>query len=230
MIVDANAKMIAQNNFVQVYSNLTDRLSYEFAIGLFRWRRAESPIADFETVLATGQELLAAINQWSIPEASVVGYGYVWDLARYASFLLGDPIALSPELLALIRREQSQHADMALERHVLDAIEGREWRTGARELIDQLASKKRQGLAVESYRTYFALLDVGSNAADTKTLIERAERNYARRAKDAFYSGGPIYVGGGPDNPYVVDFTLAAIMKKIGWKGESIHRWRWDLT
>jgi len=230
MILAANVSMMAQRNFVQVYSNLASKLRYHFDISLFRWRRRESPVADLNAALATGEELLAGIEQWSIPEASVVGYGYVWDLARYASFLLGDPVPLSPELLALIRREQGQHADMALEYHVLDAIEGREWREGVRELLDRLASKKRQGLAAESYQTYFALLEVDGNDAHAETMIQRAESNYARRAKDAFYSGGPIYMGGGPDNSYVVDFTLAAIMKKIGWKGDSIHRWRWDVA
>lgn len=230
LILAANVSMMAQCNFVQVYSNLASKLRYHFDICLFRWRRRESPVADLNAVLATAEELLVGIDQWSIPEASVIGYGYVWDLTRYASFLLGDPVTLSPELLALVRREQGQHADMALEYHVLDAIEGRDWRSGVRELIDRLASKKRRGLAAESYQTYFALLELEGTDAHAKALIQRAESNYTRRAKDAFYSGRPIYMGGGPDNPYVVDFILAAILKKIGWIGDSIHKWRWDVT
>lgn len=230
MISEANIKMIAQGNFFQAYSNLASKLRYSFDIGMFRWRRNEAPVADLKAVLATGREMLRAIDEWSIPEARVAGSGYVWDLTRYASFLLSDPVALSSELLALVRREQGKHADMAMEYHLLDAIEGREWRAGLKESFDQLASKKRQALAVDSYQTYFALIQANAHGAETEALIKRAENNYVQRAKDEFYSGGPIYMGGGLDNPYVVDFTLAAILKKIGWQGESIHKWRWDTV
>ena len=112
----------------------------------------------------------------------------------------------------------------------MDAIEGQKWRDGLTEPFERLASKKRQMLAVETYRTYFDLLDAGGDAVRTEELVRIAETNYKKRARDAFFGGGPTYMGGGPDNPYVVDFILAAILKKIGWTGETIHKWKWDAS
>ena len=229
MIAAANTKMLAQGNHSQIYSNLAEKLDCQFETGLLRWRRGKSPVADMNAALETSGELLEAIDNWSIPDSRVSGYGYVWDIVREACFLLGKPVPVPADLLNGVRRDQSRHAaDLALHYHILDALEGQEWKAGLPPLFERLASKKRQMLAVETYQTYFALLETEAEGAETEALVRQAEANYKRRAKDAFYSGGPTYMGGGPDNPYVVDFTLAAILKKIGWQGESIHRWRWD--
>jgi hypothetical protein len=31
-------------------------------------------------------------------------------------------------------------------------------------------------------------------------------------------------------NDIYVDVYLAAVVKKIDWQGESIHRWKWSTT
>lgn len=226
-IASANIAMFAKAEHAQIYQNLCVSLENRFDIALLRWRRGESPVADMEAALATSAEMLAAITDWQLDDETLNGYGDVWNLARYIAHLIDESVALPNERLPRIREDRSQYADVALDYHLLDALGGREWRDGLEEPFDRLASKKRQSLAVESYRTYFALLEEGRDGLETEALVLRAETNYARRAKDAFYSGGPTYMGGGPDNAYVVDFALAAILKKIRWKGESIHKWRW---
>jgi len=226
-IARINIEVIARGDYPLAYRNMARSLQKRFDTGLHRWRRKESPIADMKAALGTSGEMVTAIRAWQLDDETLNGYGDVWNLVSYMSFLLGRPAKLPDERLARIREDRSQYADVALEYRILDALEGREWREGLEEPFDRLAANKRQALAVESYRTYFALLEAGGGA-ETEALVLRAETHYARRARDAFYSGGPTYVGGGPDNPYVVDFTLGAILKKIGWDGESIHRWRCD--
>jgi hypothetical protein len=111
---------------------------------------------------------------------------------------------------------------------IVQAILGKEWRTRYLACLDKLSIKRRQALAAKSYKTYLALLDRLHDLSLTDDLVREAEQNYNRRSKDPFYEGGPTYMGGGPDNPYVVDFTLAAILKFIDWPGESIHKLRWQ--
>jgi hypothetical protein len=223
-----NIEVIARTDYPLAYRNKARTLETRFAVGLLRWRRGEAPVADMKSALAISSEMLVAITEWQLDDETVCGKSDAWNLVRYISFLLDQPVALPNEWLARIREERSQYADMALDYHILDALEGREWRDGLTEHLERLASKKRQMLAVETYRTYFELLETNGSEKQMEGLVRAAEANYKKRAWDGFYSGGPTYMGGGPDNPYVVDFVLAAILKRIGWSGESIHKWTWN--
>ena len=92
--------------------------------------------------------------------------------------------------------------------------------------LNKLLIKKETGLFVETYKTYFAIMASKRGEAQDK-LIRHAEELYKKRSKDKYYHSSDID-GGGPANPYVVDFRLGAVMKKIGWDGESRHKWLWD--
>ena len=220
-------RVIARGDFQLAYQNLAKSLQGHFDTALLRWRRGESPVSDMEQAQAKAHELNTAITAWQLSDQTLNGYGYVWSLVRYIAFLLGRKAELPGDQLPRIQKNQSQYADIALDYHVLDALEGREWREGLSEPFARLASKKRQALAVATCQTYFALLEPGHDKERIDALVREAEANYNRRAKDGFFGGGPTYMGGGPDNPYVVDFVLAAILKKIGWDGESVHKWQW---
>lgn len=228
MIGPANIQMLDQGNYAQVYQNLCMALEDHFDIALLRWRRGESPVADMKAALATSKDMLAAITDWQLDDETLNGYGDVWNLVSYISYLLGQQVELPEQRLVGIRKDLSENAaDVALDYNVMDALEGREWRGGITEQMGRLAMKKRQMLAVETYKIYFELLDSTDNAERTAALVRLAEANYKRRARDSFYGGGPTYMGGGPDNPYVVDFVLAAILKHLKWSGETIHKWTW---
>lgn len=226
-IARINVEVIARGDYPLAYRNMARSLEKRFDTGLLRWRRGESPVADLKTALAISAEMRAAISDWQLDDETLNGKGHAWNLVRYISLLLNQPVALPEERLVRVREDRSQYADVALDYHILDALEGREWRHGLAEPLERLAAKKRQMLAVETYRTYFDLLEADGDEERTQILVKAAEDNYKKRARNSFYGGGPTYMGGGPDNPYVVDFTLAAILKHIGWSGESIHKWTW---
>jgi hypothetical protein len=226
-IARINTEVIARGDYPLAYRNLSEALRKHFDIALLRWRRGESPVADMEQVLETSGKMLAAITSWNLNDETLNGVGYTWIIVHYAAFLLDRKVDLPNDRLIRIREYHRQYADLALDYHILDAIEGREWRDGLTEPLERLASKKRQMLAVETYRTYFDLLDAGADAVRTEELVRIAEANYNKRGRDAFFGGGPTCMGGGPDNPYVVDFILGAVLKKIGWTGDTVHNWKW---
>ncbi|KDA02924.1 hypothetical protein [Hyphomonas oceanitis] len=226
-IARINAGVIARGDYSLAYGNIAEALQKHFDIGLLQWRRGESPVADMERVLEKSEEMLAAIADWNLDDETLNGYGYTWSIVRYIAFLLDRQVGLLDDRLVHIREHISQYADVEIDYHILDAIEGRKCRYGLSDAFERLATKKRQMLAVETYRTYCDLLDADGDAMRTEDLVRIAEANYARRARDAFFDGGPTYMGGGPDNPYVVDFILAAVLKKIGWAGDTVHKWKW---
>lgn len=226
-IAQINVEVIARGDYPLAYRNLARSLEKRFETALLRWRHGQSPVADMATALVISQTMLAAIADWQLDDETLSGKGDTWSLIRYISYLLDQPVKVPEERLASIREDRSQYADVALDYLVLEALEGREWREGLADPLERLAVKKRQMLAVETYRVYFDLLETNENMGQTGALVQAAEANYKKRARDGFYSGGPTYMGGGPDNHYVVDFVLAAILKRIGWTGETIHKWIW---
>ncbi len=207
--------------------NICRLLERRFDLALLRWRRGESPVPDMKAALTISDEMLAAITDWQLDDDILIGKGGAWELVRYICYLLNHSAALPSEKLPLIRENRSQHADVALDYCILDALEGREWRSRSAAPLQQLDLVKRQALAAETYRTYFALLETDGDEQRVSDLVRAAEVNYKKRARDAFFDGGTTYMGGGPDNPYVVDFVLAAILKHIGWKGDTVHNWKW---
>src|ERR1051325_5228970 len=100
--------------------------------------------------------------------------------------------------------------------------ENTKWALG----LETLGKRKRAKLAVETYSVYDELIHASTKEAPA--LVDQASQLFARRKKDGYYAGGIQTEGGGPDNDFTVDYRLAAIMKKIGFRGDSIHAWKWD--
>lgn len=97
------------------------------------------------------------------------------------------------------------------------------WNSG----LEQLRQLKGSSLAVESYMTYHRLLH-SSQDSEANAIVEKATSLFEKRKSNGFFSGGEQTEGGGNDNKFTVDYRLAAIMKRIGFNGVSIHSWRWE--
>ena len=94
------------------------------------------------------------------------------------------------------------------------------WNTG----IDQL-HRPGQELAYESYSVYAAIAK--SRSSEAARLIDRGNALFENRHTDKFYCGGDQTEGGGNDNTIIVDYRLASLAKRIGYKGNSTNEWRW---
>ena len=100
------------------------------------------------------------------------------------------------------------------------------------EVLAKAAKNKRTALVSDVYRNYMAIIETckGNGEASAK-LVGEADRLFQQRKKNAFYSGGVQYAGGGPDNEHVVDFVLAALIVWCGGRAvpepRTIHRRTW---
>jgi len=93
--------------------------------------------------------------------------------------------------------------------------------------LAKLYKSKRYLLAAQTYNLYFDVLNCSEETLKVQDVIVIAEKLYRKRASNGFFSGGNAIEGGGPDNDIVVDYRLAAILKKINYQGSSIHCWNW---
>lgn len=89
-----------------------------------------------------------------------------------------------------------------------------------------LANRPDCDLASRTYQTYFEILDKSFKNLPIEDSVKMAEELFARRANDGFYSGAEQTEGGGQDNRIVLDYRLAAILRKARYVGESTHCWR----
>lgn len=207
---DAANVALAASNLWLAASNLTQCFSNYLMQGLISWRiGSASPVVPIKAAVDAlqGHKLPPKeAKELPLEQAAIVSYlvEEPWNEIPSAD-LVAD--RLLDRVLALCLRGGSDPAA---------------WEKG----VSQLREMKGTALAVETYSIYGQLLNAGSGGA--ADLVDQAGRLFARRAKDAFYSGGLETYGGGLYNKLTVDYRLAAILKKIGYAGDSLHKWRWN--
>lgn len=206
-----------------IFSNYLSIMEYHFSIALIAMRgdlddRVEPAMAQS---MATIDEMIDQIDVW---EATVADYdSMLWPIARVAAYLANHEIDFtfeSPEL--------ADNEDLAILQRVVDALYDRPYKDGLDEMLFEFGKVKRQKLAFDTYKLYFELLECDPNSPEADALVAKGEEYYLKRAKDSYFKGGMMIEGGGLDNDEYVDYVLSAILKKIGWQGKSIHKWRWD--
>jgi hypothetical protein len=192
--------------------------------GLICWRRNfGSPVEVFAQgvdALVRGHDQLS-----TIASDKRVLLNIPVEQATIIAYLLGKT---SPRLLMSFedRDFPENPLDALLAKLLYDGSWSEKERLSWSKAIARLERSRRTKLAFETYSLYERLLF--SESSNVSELISTAETLYLKKAKDSYFSNGESSFGGGPDNEYVVDFRLSAIMKKVNYSGDSIHRWQWD--
>lgn len=185
--------------------------------GLIKWRQAENPAESFRKALTVLDEASALITSWD------------------SSFVLAEnlPIARGALLASLLDVALDvpvpESADVTVDVQLDQLLAGASAAAPAQETYQLIAklNTKKTALAWESYQTYFEIISNKGDSSSLKPLVDRGEALFAKRSKDAFFSGGDQTEGGGPDNALVVDYRLGVALKKAGYTGASIHAWTW---
>ncbi len=210
---------VARNssNYELALSNVYQIFVAYLMAGFIQWRTgSESPaksIADAVHAVAEGLPLLSSLGT---PSARISDIPV--EQASICAFLID---SASPEFSAGLLKSD-RRLDALIANALLDQWDQSAWDSA----LTQLRAVKGSGLAAETYTAYYRLL-FGENA-NLEDSVRSCELLFERRAKDRFFSGADQTYGGGPDNAFAVDFRLAAILKKIDYRGDSLHRWRWS--
>jgi hypothetical protein len=191
-------------------------------IGLIQWRRGEDPRPEFSAGLdVIGQGIAEAISRDADSQ----------DIDQLRLHV-AQPIAylMSRTLRALegYAPREDELPDVVADLVLADALFDRPYKDRLPAVIEALASKKRQMLALLTFQTYFGLLDANGDPARISELVAEGDANYLRRKKNVFYSHGAVLSAGGDINDILLDWQLAAVLKKVGFQGESPNCWRWD--
>ena len=215
--VGFEAARTASNPDLAAY-NLGQGLKAYLMQGLVGWRCGiMSPVSPF-------REAMAFVRQGNLAWQTMNGSSTTRTLqvplekAFFIAFLVNER-AITVDLDDLV-------ADRLLDANLGLGLQGEwneeTWASG----LEQLRQIKGSTLAVESYATYHRLL-CSSQESEARAAVEKATSQFEKRKSNGFYSSGEQTDGGGNYNPITVDYRLAAIMKKIGYKGDSVHSWQW---
>jgi hypothetical protein len=223
---------------------------------------ANYDLAAFNASAAFDSQLMTALIQWRLGEdprpnltraCAMVGDGLAvlaslqpgaphWRLFDFsqAGFLglLGDqalPKEFEPRLSEW-RTHAVDHLGQFLDRALVAAIRNGEEPPEWGPMIASLTANPRFGLFRETYSAYMEAITRRPTGAVDHALqaASRAAGLFRKRESDSYYAGGRGTDGGGPDNAYVVDFRLAALIRKRLPEaasslapGERTHVWRW---
>lgn len=183
--------------------------------GLIQWRLGRNPIA----------QLAAAIDVVEANRSELNSPAYAIPFARAAlvAFLIGR------EFKQPVREDSEFSDEDKLDFELARATPISGISASADRAINKLNHRDRTKLVAESYRVYFEIA-TNSTGDSIPTIVQRAESNYERRARDEYFQGGDQIEGGGRDNGLVVDFRLAVALLKAGIPARSIHAWTWGRT
>lgn len=199
--------------------NLGQGLKAYLMQGLIGWRCGiTSPVGPFREALTFVRQ---GFSTWQTMKGRSAARALHLPLekATFVAFLVNET-AITFDFHDLVA-ERLLDANLAHGLH--DEWDEESWANG----VEQLRQTRGSTLAVETYTTYYRLLRY-SHTGDVKVNVERAVLLFEKRKSNSFYSGGEQTDGGGDYNAITVDYRLATIMKKVRYKSDSIHSWRWE--
>lgn len=189
---------------------------------LVRWRLKENPLPHLEVCLVnifTNAELLVVLD-----ETAEICSDLPIEKAMILAFLNDRKIDLRIDFSSVEVPERL--LDYLLALTLFSGSITEEIQAEISRKTELLANNSKCILASNTYQTYFEILSNFFKKLPFEDFVSRAEELFKRRANDSFYSGSEQTEGGGQDNQIVLDYRLAAIFKKIGYTGVSVHRWR----
>lgn len=212
--IEIAATAIAQTSRDVVRAMNTDQLIGSYlSRGLIKWRHAvERPEDDLRRALAIAREAETVELPPHIDRGDPVKVAF-----------LGLLLEGAPDLASLARIQavgpferfayRSIHLHVA--RCVLGALGSPVPASEVEDLLAALAKHARLGLFRSTTQAQLALIAArdGPGAVDAALALGDL---YRKRARSEYFAGGAMHHGGGPDNPHVVDFELAALVRWCG--------------
>ena len=212
-------------NLHAMASSLETAFQSQLMVGLITWRRNQS--APYDELLKAAELARQAVNELSHRADGVrvwrsIDVGPALFLQAVVERDLGLEDACCP--LADWPSVEDERLQHVLDVATMAAVRGDEPREFS-DLLSRIASKKRLSLLAATYENYRLVAAAMRNGDEA--ILELAARGadlFKKRRRDAYYSGGRQTEGGGLDNAHVVDYRLAAMLKRGPWVDELRER------
>lgn len=210
--------LLNHTNYTWAAHNLKQAADAHIDLGLLHWRRGIDPRADFEGAFRACSALDDLVKKHLLPKS-----GYDLSLVYAALFLMG-------------RKAQIDYVDVdactefrwpAYQYRLVHALHDVEPTERLTKLMDGYL-EKNDALPEKIFESYFQLLGLRPSKLDMEERVRRAKTTWVERRREALAPEGRALDGHGLMNELYVDIYLAAVLKKIGWVGPTVHVWKWD--
>lgn len=211
-------KLLTEGNYAWAGTNFNMMAVTHVELGLLHWRAGRDPRVDFEQAIDAFDKLEALAHEHNLSSAD-----YDFPLVYAMLSLMGRNSAIKFEDSAY----HKEHRWPCYLSCVVHALHDQQLDSYHDQLLNTYLGTNA-GFADHVIRTYFDILEAHSSGNPVDALVAEAEANWVKRKTSRFFAGGgPFSDGRGLKNELFVDIYLAAILRKIGWDGESVHRWKW---
>lgn len=210
--------------------NLSSAMSASLMTGLLQWRhRQGSPRVALQRVC----EMARLGSAWLL---ELDGSRPSWTaidpfLAGYCAILVDESVEVPcREVLVSWKSIPVERIGLCLDAGILSKLELNAAPAEWLDVLSRVDQPRRLRLLRDTYSAYSDMA-AQPEPGERVTAALRALDLFPKRGSDPYFSGGRGTDGGGPDNPHVVDYRWAAIVKARGMVddqlAESSHRWIW---
>jgi len=209
--------LLARGGVIGALQNTSSIAENRIILGLLHWRHGLDPRADFQAAQKTYQDIVDMIAEHDLKPANAG----TMDIFYIAMAAMGKSYTLKFIDLDTPNRRWPLYRN-----HLIHLLHDQ--RMGPELEKDLPKNLKKSGLVDQIYTTFFQLLGDLPTDLSQDELVKQAEINWTERRTNRWFSDSDSYEGSGDFNDLYVDIQLAAVLRKIGWQGESIHKWKWD--
>lgn len=206
-------------DYARAVYNVKNQAEAYVEIGVLRWRQGIDPRPDFASAISAYGEAVALAQKHEVPRSEFglcpLTYVAFSLMGQHTELFFQDP----PDRLPIRRYPLYEHC-------LCHWLHDHEPDEPVIKLLEWHLSKKPI-LYDDVFRNYFQLLGKWPADKDRATLVGEAESYWLKRKTSRHYHNLSAIDGHGEYNDIYLDLRLSAVMKKIGWTGESIHRWVW---
>jgi hypothetical protein len=210
--------LVSRDNYLWAAHNCKAAAEAHINLGLLRWRQGIDPRHNFGGAMEAFVNLNEIVQNHRLSKED-------FDMSPVyaAMFLMNRDATLTYSNEASYETKRWS----CYQCRVVHALHDREPSAGLAKLVGSHLARNDE-LPERIFDAYAQLLGLRASNMDVDERVRRAKSTWAERKRDELVTDGPPWNGHGPMNDLYVDIYLAAILKKIGWRGHTVHAWLWD--
>jgi hypothetical protein len=210
--------LLNHSNYAWAAQNCKQAAEAHIDLGLLHWRRGIDPRHDFEDAFRACSGLDEMVHKYILSRND-------FDLSPVyaAMFLMGHKAQIDYVDEAAVTTSRWACYQYRLVHALHDEAPSNKLMK-----LTETYFKANEELPDRIFEAYFQLLGLLPTKMDREEQVRRAKTTWAERKRGELCAKGRPLDGHGAMNDLYVDIYLAAILKKIGWTGHTVHAWIWD--
>lgn len=211
-------ELLAHSNYAWAAQNCKILAEAFVDLGLLYWRQGTDPRREFEAAEGAYLKLVDIVRKHRLPKGD-----FDVHLVYAAMFLIGR----KTEIVFCDEETNGASRWACYQARLVHALHDAPASDALVALTDRHLAENDK-LPDDIFEIYFQLLGLRPSKLELEERVRRAKSTWAERKRSEDIPEGRALDGVGAMNEIYVDIYLGAVLRKIGWKGRTVHAWQWD--